>query len=157
MWDDVERQNLKCTHYSFRGLVHLDLGSAIHADTSKQHFTVVPRYWYADAILQCRRCRTEFSFTAVEQQVWYEKYAFWIDSVPCHCPPCRKELRRLKALRREYDRDIVNAIRSKDSNVKTRVAEIVDQLLLAGVKLPTKVIANRKVLATQIARIANRK
>ena len=151
MWDDVDKRDLRCTHYSFRGLGSLlDLDSAIRADTSKQHFTVIPRYWYADATLQCSRCQRDFSFTAVEQQLWYEGYRFWIESVPRQCSICRKELRRLKALRREYDRDIATAIRSKDVEIKMRVAEIIDQLLLAGLVLPSKVLANRNLLAAQI-------
>ena len=135
--------------------IALDKSECVAANPKMQNYTVTPELTYCSMQLTCARCHLPFWFTANEQRQWYEQWGFWIDSIPKECVDCRKELRRLLSLRQEYDRDIVKAIRSKDFGIKTRAAEIIDQLLLAGVKLQTKVITTRNVLAKQIARIAN--
>jgi hypothetical protein len=52
--------------------------------------------WYEDAQLRCRRCLVIFSFTAEEQQYWYEDLRFLTDSRPSACPACRHFYRRIK-------------------------------------------------------------
>jgi hypothetical protein len=122
-------------HFFWRH-VGLDYDSAIRADTSKQDFSVAPRHWYIDAVFRCARCGGEFCFTAAEQKRWYEGYRFYVDSLPQECPACRRELRRLKSLRQEYDRIIAKALSSNDLNLKARVATIIDALCEAGADLP---------------------
>jgi hypothetical protein len=138
-------------HFFWRHL-GLDYASAIKADTSKQDFSVAPRHWYIDAVFQCDRCHEKFCFSAAEQRAWYEDYKFWVDSCPRECQACRRELRRLKSLRQEYDREIAQALTCKELDLKVRIASIIDQLCDAGITLPEKVHENRKVLAKQIAR-----
>jgi len=142
--------------YFFTGHTHLDYESAIRADVSRQDFTDAPRHWYMDATFRCVRCGEEFRFTAAEQKLWYEEFRFYVDSRPNECPPCRRELRALKSLRQDYDRDIAEALASGDLDLKIRVARVVDQLCEAGVALPAKVHANRALLARQIARRSGR-
>ncbi len=148
-WDDPRNMS---SHFFFQAL-RLDYGSAVRADTSKQDFCCFPRHWYIDATFLCERCREEFCFTAAEQKTWYEVYRFYVDSLPKGCGVCRRELRRLKSLRQEYDRAIAGALTSKDLAVKAHVATLVDHLCEAGVSLQEKVHANRALLAKQIARL----
>lgn len=136
----------------FLGCVHVDYNSAIRADTSKQHFSVAPRYWYVDADVRCEQCDEMFRFSADEQRHWYEEYGFYVDSFPRHCTDCRRERRRLKALHQEYDQSVTAALSSDDAEQKARVIEIVDQLCAAGEKLPKKVHDSRDLLAKQLAR-----
>lgn len=129
----------------------LDYASAIPADTTKQHYTVVPRYWYVDATFRCGRCQNEFCFSAEEQKLWYEEYFIWVFVHPSKCQSCRRDLRRLKSLRRKYDQEISNAIRTKDAQLKREIAKVIDDLVQSGMALPRKLIENRSVLARQIA------
>ena len=133
--------------------VRLDYSSAIRADTSKQDFSVLPRCWDIDATVICNRCGEQFCFTATEQKAWYEDYAFYVWSSPKECRACRRELRRLKSLRQEYDREIARALLTcTELEVKTRIASVIDQLCEADEDLPAKAHESRKVLAQQIAR-----
>jgi hypothetical protein len=139
-------------HFFWR-CVSLDYDSAIRADITRQDYSVVPRHWYIDAKFRCDRCQTVFGFSAQEQKVWYEGYGFWVDSCAKQCRDCRRELRDLKALRQEYDREIARALTgSSDLDLKIRIAAAIDHLLEAYQDSPIKVCENRKLLARQIAR-----
>lgn len=147
----------------FQGTLHLEYDSAVRADVANQNYTMVPRYWYVDATMRCDRCGYRFLFSAVEQKAWYEDYGFYVDAFPKHCRDCRRELRDLKAIRQEYDRDIARALASDDCVLKNRLVTLIDRLcefdknLPAKVQvfdknLPAKVHENRRLLAVQIAR-----
>ena len=151
--DDSDPRAMK--PFFFWGHLRLNCDSAIRADTSKQDFTIFPRDWYIDATFRCTRCHEEFDFTAAEQRVWYEDYRFYVDTVPRQCIGCRRELRKLKHLRQEYNRGIADALASKDIGLKVHMASIIDQLDKAGAALPKKIHANRELLAKQITRRAS--
>lgn len=138
-------------HLFYRSL-RVNHETAVRADTDKQNCSICPRYWYADAIFPCDRCGAEFTFTAAEQRAWYEDYGFWVDSLPRHCLACRRDLRDLKALRQEYDRNVTNAIRHGNLESKKRLAVVIDQLYELGGKLPPRINEHRRQLASQIAR-----
>lgn len=144
------------THF-FMGHLRLDYDSAIKADTSRQNYTVAPRHWYVDATFRCDRCRGEFQFTAAEQKAWYEGLAFYVDSRAEACRACRRELRRLKSLRQEYDREIAHVLAGKEVAAKVHLASVVDRLLEAGEDLPAKVLEHRELLAKQISRLGGPK
>ena len=97
-------------------------------------------------------CGKEFCFTAAEQRLWYEEYRFYVDSLPKVCTACRRENRRLKTLRQEYDREVAKALASEEFDLKVHVASVIDQLREAGVVLPAMIHANRELLSKQIAR-----
>jgi hypothetical protein len=137
----------------FVGSTRIDYKSAVRADTDKQNCSICPRYWYIDVSFPCARCGREFPFTASEQRTWYEEYGFWVDSLPRHCLPCRQELRNLKELRKEYDREIVHAINSNDLEHKRRLAKVTDQLYELGGELPPRIHENRRRLGHQIAKL----
>lgn len=106
-----------------------------------------------DASFPCARCGGEFPFTASEQRTWYEEYGFWVDSRPKHCLPCRKELRNVKELRREYDSELARALESNDLEGMRRLADVIDQLHEIGGELPRRIHESRRRLGRQIARL----
>ena len=138
--------------FLFSRVLRLDYGTAVRADTERQNRSICPRYWYVDAAFPCDRCGAEFTFTAAEQRAWYEEYGFWIDSLPKHCLACRRELRRLKAARQQYDQGVAEALRTRDLDVKKRFASVIDELYELGGDLPPRINENRRRLANQIAR-----
>jgi DNA-directed RNA polymerase subunit RPC12/RpoP len=135
----------------FLGSLRIDYASAVRADSSRQNCGVCPRYWYVDTVFQCARCGSQFLFTAEEQRIWYEEYGFWVDAFPKRCVTCRRDLRRLKDLRREYDREVASALELRDLESKKRLADIIDHLYEIGGDLPPRINENRKRLARQIA------
>jgi Probable zinc-ribbon domain len=130
---------------------HLDYSTAVRADISRQNFSVCPRHWYINAAFHCSRCGQPFVFTAEEQKFWYEELKFWIDSRPKECAKCRQELRAMKALQQEYDREIASAL-SKETSVdqKQRLVAVIEAIEAGGVTLAAKVVENRRVLLSQI-------
>jgi thiol-disulfide isomerase/thioredoxin len=144
----------KMPPYRFGGAIPLDYSSALRADTSKQNFSVCPRWWYVDAAVHCESCGNTFVFGAVEQRFWYEDLAFWVGSWAKHCPNCRREFREVKSLRQEYDRDVETGLaRDTAPDRKQRLVDVVDALDKGGVQLPEKVRENRDVLMKQLERL----
>ena len=141
----------------FSGAVRIDYASAVRADPDRQNCSICPRYWYVDTIFQCDRCGAEFAFTAAEQRVWYEDYGFWIDSLPKHCPECRRELRELRAARQEYDLRVGEAVEAGDLETMKQLACVIDQLYELGGELPPRINETRKRLARRIARFEQEK
>ncbi len=144
----------KMPAHLFSGSVHVYHLTAVKADISRQDFSVCPRHWYIDASFRCRRCGEEFLFSAIEQRFWYEECQFWIDSTPRECPSCRRELRDLKALKQEYDRDVASVERRDVAPVrKQRLIEVIDALVAGGVAQSPKMAEIRNILAKQIERL----
>lgn len=141
----------KMPSHLFWGTRYLDYATAVRADIKQQNFSMCPRHWYIDAAFKCSRCGESFVFTADEQKFWYEELKFWIDSLPRECAQCRKELRALKALQQEYDRDIASAM-SKSTSVdqKQRLVAVIEAIEAGGVNLAEKARENRRILLTQI-------
>lgn len=142
----------KMPRHLFYGSLHIDFSTAVRADVDRQNYTVCPRHWYIDATFQCRRCNEKFIFSAEEQEYWYEELGFWIDSSAKNCQKCRSELRHLKLLRQEYDRDIAQALENTISiDRKRRVLEVIEALTEGGVELPDRMQRHRLILQKQIA------
>ncbi len=53
-----------------------------------------PIYAFADQNLKCAGCDRDFSFTAGDQQFWYEEKAWSISNYPKQCLSCRRKKRR---------------------------------------------------------------
>jgi hypothetical protein len=147
-----EHEPRNVPRHLFSGSLHIDYASAVHADISRQNFSVCPRHWYIDATFHCPRCGNNFRFTADEQRVWYEELGFFVDSRAKHCVDCRRELRNLNSLRQEYDRDIASAMQGDDCECKQRLVVVIDELCECGGDLPARIHENRRLLARQIAR-----
>lgn len=131
----------------------MDYDSAIKADISKQNYSVCPRHWYVNATFMCARCYEEFLFSADEQRFWYEELSFYVDSRPQQCHKCRSDIRQLKALRQEYEREIALALkRETSSEVKARLVTVIDALINGGVSLPDQIIERRNTLTKQLER-----
>jgi hypothetical protein len=138
-------------HFFYRSL-RIDYDSAVRADPDRQNRSICPRHWYVDTIFPCNACGDDFAFTAAEQRSWYEEYGFWVDSLPKHCPGCRRQLRDLKATRQVYDRFVEEALQSNDLGLKKRLAQVIDLLYELGGELPPRINENRKRLAREIGR-----
>ncbi len=150
-----ERDPQKMPRHLFFGALHIDYASAIRADISKQNYSVCPRHWYVDATFCCPRCGDNFIFTRDEQRFWYEELGFWIDSSAKHCVACRSELRKLKLLRQQYDREIEQAVaRDADLDKKRRLLDVIETLGDGGVDLPERVQKKRWVLQKQLEKSA---
>jgi len=134
----------------FFGARSIDYDSAVRANITKQHFSVCPRHWYMDATFQCEECHREFLFSVQEQQFWYEERRFWIDSQPRKCAPCRKQDRRKKNLKQQYDIDLAEALSSKDLKAKKAIIAILDELASIGFQLAKRTTAHRDLLLHQI-------
>ncbi len=136
----------------FYGSLRINYETALRAAVNKQNCSMCPRYWYVDAVFRCARCDAEFLFSAGEQRAWYEEYGFWVDSYPRRCPVCRRDLRKLKGIRQEYDQSVAHTLRHGDLESKKRLASMIDQLYELGGELPPRINENRRRLASQIAR-----
>ena len=134
----------------FWNCVELAYSTAIRADITKQNFSVCPRHWYIDATFRCSRCPKKFVFTVAEQKQWYEHQKFWIDSIPKQCQDCRRQIRREKSLRREYDRDIHEVLGTADVAQKQRLIDIIDELNSIVPSIPEALIESRSTLIRQI-------
>lgn len=77
--------------------------TAIWGDPKKQHFSIIPLPAYADVRKTCRTCGRPFLFFALEQKHWYEELGFPIDADCVHCPECRKQNQRTRAIRRRQE------------------------------------------------------
>jgi hypothetical protein len=138
----------------FRGALRLDYSTAVRADTPRQDYSVCPRHWYLDAEFRCGGCGEAFVFTVEEQRFWYEQLRFYVDSIPKLCRECRRELRELKALRQEYDRDVESALGpGAGTKQRERLLAVIAALDAGGVHLPDKVRDTRRVLAEQVERL----
>jgi hypothetical protein len=147
-----KRDPRKMPSQLFASALHLDYSTAVRADTAKQNHGVCPRYWYVDAAFRCARCSNPFVFSAEEQRVWYEELGFYVDSRAKHCRACRLQLRELKALRQEYDREVATALAAGSSlDGKKRLLDVLEALDAGGVSLPDKIRENRRVLMEQVA------
>jgi hypothetical protein len=136
----------------FYGSLRVDYGTAVKADVERQNCSICPRYWYIDAVFRCSRCDAEFTFSAAEQRVWYEDYGFWIDSLPTRCPDCRRALRELKAIRREYDHRVAEVLQSGTLEAKRHLASLIDQMYELGGELPPGINATRRRLANELSK-----
>jgi hypothetical protein len=74
-------------------------GRALPGNPARQTYLDYPPYLaYFDAPVRCQNCNQIFVFKAAEQRFWYEVRAFWVQSWPTRCAPCRALRRRRSAL-----------------------------------------------------------
>jgi hypothetical protein len=137
------------THLFF-GALHIDYGTAERADVAKQDFSVCPRHWYINATFRCEACGTKFVFSAQEQRFWYEARRFYVDSQPRRCPACRKQDRRTKLLKQQYDNLISGAVAGEDVAAKQAVVAILDELASTSYRLTERMTERRQLLVKQI-------
>ena len=138
-----------CRNIFFSGSINIDYSSAIKANISKQYYSVYPREWYVDATFICKDCNSEFDWSASEQKIWFEEYQFWIDSCPTHCVECRKEKRKLKMIRQEYNKLVAEAKSTNDIQLKKKVVDLIG-ILEESITLPKGIIETQTQLLKQI-------
>ena len=77
--------------------------TAVAADVARQRKATLHVTHYFDAKRVCRTCGRPFLFFAEEQKYWYEDLGFQLEVDCLECPPCRKDVGRVRAARRRYD------------------------------------------------------
>jgi len=82
---------------------------AIKANPEEQKHAYVTSYAYFDSTLDCRTCKTVFTFSKEEKRFWYEDLKFGFYSFPANCLTCRKERRK-----RRVDNNALTRILSKE-------------------------------------------
>ena len=127
----------------FSGAKAIDYASAKKANTSKQDHSVAPRHWYVDATFDCEDCGREFTWSAQEQRLWFERFRFFVDSEPRHCRSCRSRRRRIKRLKKDYDALVGRARDTGDIEDMRQVVGLVDHLERLGTMMPVKMRQTR--------------
>ena len=74
-----------------------------------------------------------------------------MDSLPKRCPPCRRDLGSVQALRKEYDRSVARVLEYGDLESWQGLADVIDQLYGTEGDLPARINENRRRLTKQIA------
>jgi hypothetical protein len=126
--------------------------TAVRGDIEKQNCSVMPRYWYIDAVIRCRQCDDHFVFSAAEQKLWYEDYFFWVCAYAVRCLKCRRQIHDVKVLRQQYDSAIAETLQGGDIEAKSRILGVIDQLEAEMNVLPQRMIENRQNLKRQTER-----
>lgn len=145
-----EHDSRRMPSYLFADGAHLAHDRAVRADIAKQNYSVCPRHWYVDATICCVGCGNDYVFTIDEQRFWYEELAFYVDSFPTRCNHCRRTDRQMRDLRNTYDRDIADALESRDSTAKRELVAVIDAMRDGGISLPRKIQEAREALSRQI-------
>ena len=135
----------------FWGATHVALVTAIRANIDNQNYTVAPRHWYVDAEFDCESCGESFVFSASEQQAWYEEYRFYVDSIPRKCKNCRRAVRHIKNLRREYDEQIGHVLEGDNEDAKKALVGTIDAIEECSTKLERRMQDNRARLLRQLS------
>lgn len=87
----ISRADIESAHWSYKQEIYFPQ-SAIWANIEKQNYGYHPRRVYVDIAKRCQSCDSLFIFYAKEQQFWYEKLGFYVDSDCHHCTSCRPKL-----------------------------------------------------------------
>jgi hypothetical protein len=140
----------KMPGYFFHRALHLSYKSAKRASVQNQNYSVAPRHWYIDADFKCEACLKEFTWSAQEQRTWFERYKFYVDSCPRHCPKCRAKHRHLAKLQREYDAVVGDARNHGSIEDKSRIIEIVEEFEESFAAVSDKMRETRDLFARQI-------
>jgi len=65
-------------------------------------FKWMPILYYQSKIKNCKMCHQDFTFSAAEQQTWYEEYRIYTDiTAPKMCYSCRKKAKFIKSINEE--------------------------------------------------------
>ncbi len=120
--------------------------TAIKADLERQSPATVPVTHYFDLKRECRHCGRPFLFFAEEQRHWYEELGLPLEADAVHCQPCRKSLRELVGLRKDYDR-LAGRERSPEQSLE--MVGIALRLMDEG-QLPRSVVPKLKGVLNQL-------
>ncbi len=140
--------------YLYSGALELDYSTAIAANVELQNFTVMPRRWYVDARFHCVDCKAEFLWSAKEQQVWFETYRFFVDSLRTRCDDCCLKRSAVLQLRQEYDSLIGEARSHGTVEQKERILDILEKLESFCGDLPDKMRETRDLFCKQLSKLS---
>lgn len=92
--------------------------TAIVADMVKQRPATMPVTHYFDSRRVCRKCGAHFIFFAEEQRYWYEELQFPLEADMVQCSNCRKQERKLREARQEYEQLITRERRGEAETLR---------------------------------------
>ena len=121
--------------------------TAILANPSKQDQKSYSRAThYFDLDKTCVDCKRPFLFFAEEQRYWFEELGFPLCARCLRCFDCRKQVRDIELLRKEYERLLHIEPRNQAQNLA--MADICLALIEAGTFTATKTAQVRALLNT---------
>jgi hypothetical protein len=113
--------------------VCLASGNAIAAKPWLQVYGLsYPYYAYYDVKYTCEDCATTFTFSAKEQQYWYETLKFIIDSRPKQCLACRRKRRGVKAANKALTTAIASLSENINAQDPAQLAELSELYIKVG-------------------------
>jgi len=122
--------------WRFHNAVCVNWNDCVRASPEDQNYTVIPVSAHIGVIIHCRKCGIDFDFSANEQRVWYEKYRFWIDSVPVECAKCRAKRRHVVELNARLSTAL--SIERKGIQEFNEMVLVLNSLLESGVDIGPK-------------------
>ena len=124
----LEFADLVHGQYQFACDSCLESGRAICGTPQKQLYCDFDPYLaFFDINKTCENCAKEYVFTKEEQQSWYEKLRFWVQSKPKYCTDCRKIKRQTKKMNKELS-DILSKKESLGIEEMERLSEIYKEI-----------------------------
>lgn len=113
-------------------------------DPAKQKYGMGgPTYAYGPLERRCRACGADFTFTAKEQQHWYEVLGFTLDSTAVKCAPCRAAERKEVVAQRRYDDALTAASARPGAATHLAVAEAVLALMDVTGRAPSQALLDK--------------
>lgn len=94
---------LACYRHQSSSVIEVFPESALRADPKRQNTDWnSPRYFYADVLQRCAKCRRRYIFFAREQQFWYEELKINVATTSRYCCECAAENRDVEAADLRY-------------------------------------------------------
>lgn len=122
-------------------------------DPAKQKYGMGgPAYAYGPLERRCRACGADFTFTAKEQQHWYEVLGFTLDSTAVTCAPCRAAERKLVVAQRRYDEGLTEASARPGAATHLAAAKAVLALLEVTGRAPSQALLDKALAHCTAAR-----
>ena len=87
-------------------------------------FPSEPLFFYEDRALHCKSCRTDFNFSASEQEFWHETANIYIRVAPKMCLTCRKENRKKAAISQDLKALLDSVKKTPNKDDYRRIAQL---------------------------------
>ncbi|QHL86837.1 hypothetical protein GU926_05045 [Nibribacter ruber] len=124
----LEFADLVHGQYQFACDSCLESGRAIIGTPQRQLYCDFDPYLaFFDLNKTCENCAKDYVFTKEEQQSWYEKLRFWVQSKPKYCADCRRKKRQRKRMNKELS-DILSKKENLGIEDMERLSEIYKEI-----------------------------
>jgi hypothetical protein len=119
--------------WRFKKIHEIISGDVIDGNISLQNYSVIGIQKHVGVRIFCSKCNALFTFSAKEQQFWYEQLRFWADSVPVDCLDCRGISRNIVILNKRLSK--VLSVKSLQMADYDEIVDIASGFLGNGVVL----------------------